>query len=296
MADRAWDSDETIITQMPHSALSFDNEAFDAFIHSQGVKLEHYESLRCPVGMVDTNDNRRPTHDHSGCSNGFLFTYRGTITGWMSGNSKNQKLEDIGYVNGASCFATFPRYYDPNSCKADDRQFYGAPFDRFYLAEKSIVVPTWQTHVISGNGKDRLAFPAVFVDRLIDFRGVSYVCGQDFDLDSNGQIVWRPDRQPVPDEGSGKAVISVRYRYRPFWYIARYQHEIRVSQEPLDDQRELVRGPQQCILNREYLFLDSQNLGPDHSSADEIRRGGGTAPAETLRQNFAPQAPSFEPR
>ncbi len=296
MPDRAWDSNEIIPTVMPHSALSFDNEAFDAFIHSQGVRLEHYESARCPVGMIDTNDNRRPLHDHSGCSNGFLYTYRGAITVWMSGNSKQQKLEDIGYVNGASCFASFPRYYDPGCCPGEDKRFYGAPFDRFYLAEKTLVVPTWQVCTLNGSGKDRLAFPATNVDRVVDFRGASYVQGQDFDLDGNGQIVWRQNKQPVPDEGSGKAVISVRYRYRPFWYIARFQHEIRVSQEPIDDQRELIRGPQQCVLNREYLFLDSQNMGPDVNDADTIRRGGGTAPAETLRQQSAPPSPSFEPR
>lgn len=299
---RAWDSNQIIDTQMEHSAISFDEEAFDAMLHSQGMVLEHYMAMRCPLGMVDIDDNRRPQHDHALCSNGFLYAFMGDITTWMQGNTKQQKLEDYGYVNGASCFATFPRYYDKGGeCDSvlcgPTLEFLPAPFDRFYLKEKTIVVPTWQTLICSGTGFERLSFPAVRVIRLVDWRGVSYYQGKDFGLTPEGQIAWK-GTQPIPDTGgSNKAVISVRYVYRPFWYVARMQHEIRVSQsdEDVEGNRELIRNPQQVIFNREYLFLNEQNQG-EIGSADQVRRGAGKAPAEELRQDKAPPDGGFGPR
>jgi len=302
MAELAQGSNEFIDTVMPHSAISWDEDAFDAMIRSQGVLLEHFVAMRCPVGMVDIDDNRRPHADHAGCSNGFLYKYFGDITVFFQGNSKQQRLEDYGYTNGASAFATFPRNYDAaGDCCGGDKTFYVAPFDRFYLKEKKLIVPTWQTLICSGTGTERTAFPIARVVRLVDWRGVEYTLGTDYNININGQIEWVPGKAPVPDTGgSNKAVISVRYLYRPFWYVARMQHEIRVSQSDEETgTRELIRNPQQCVLNREYLFLNAQNEGDVFQSADEARRASCSTPGtppNSLRQDQAPDSPGFGPR
>lgn len=304
MAELAQGSNEFIDTIMPHSAISWDEGAFDAMIRSQGVLLEHWSAMRCPVGMVDIDDNRRPGHDHAGCSNGFLYQRMGYITAWFSGNSKQQKLEDYGYTNGASAFCTFPRNYDQTEpCCGGDKTFYLAPFDRFFLAEKKLIVPTWQTLVSSGTGFERTAFPIVKVIRLVDWRNVEYFAQQDFVITAAGQLQWTGQKRPTPDVGgSGKAVFAIRYLYRPFWYTARLQHEIRVSQsdqEGDDSNRELIRNPQQAILNREYLYLNEQNQGPEFLSADQARAAScavPATPANSTRQDQAPDQPGFGPR
>jgi hypothetical protein len=268
--------------------VAFDAEAFDAAVRSHGVQLVHYIALRCPVGMTDLDDNRRPHDDHAGCSNGFLYTKAGCIKSLLIGNQNKQDLRDIGFVDGASFQATFPRTYE------DGCDFYLAPFDRFYLNEESITVPTWQLIRCNESGTERLAFPAVKVESFVDNRGDSYKEGEDFSL-SNGQLSWLPNgRRPISDLETGRgAICSIRYRYRPFWYCARLLHEIRVAQveSPINDDRKLVRMPQQALLNREFLFLNE-------SHDDEARRNPklpGSGP-DSPRQTPEPEDGGFGPR
>lgn len=268
--------------------VSFDAEAFDQAIRSHGVQLVHYVSLRCPVGMTDLGDNRRPHVDHAGCSNGFLYIKAGCIRALMIGNQNKQDLRDVGFVDGASATSTFPRQYE------DGTDFYLAPFDRFYLNEESITVPTWQLSRSNETGTERLAFPAVFVERLVDARGDSYQEGQDFCL-REGQISWLPSgRRPMPDLETGRgSVLSVRYRYRPFWYCARLLHEIRVAQveSTVNEERTLIRMPQQALLNREFLFLNESH--DDQARRDPRNKDSGP---ESPRQAPEPEDGGFGPR
>lgn len=276
------------VTDLPAVAISFDVEAFDSAIRSQGVRLIHYKALRCPVGMTDIDDNRRPHEDHSGCSNGFLYRKAGTITGLLIGNGNDPQLRDIGFVDGASFTSTFPRAYD-EAC-TPEKPFYLAPFDRFYLDEEAILVPTWQLVRANEAGIDRTNFPVVEVEELVDNRGDSYEEYVDFKV-VDGSIQWIPGgRRPMPDLETGRgAVFSVRYRYRPFWYVGRLLHEIRISQvdNPMTNERKLVRMQQQALLNREFLFLNESN---DDMAKDPRNTQGPS------RQQQAPEDGGFGPR
>lgn len=251
---------EHFVTDLPSVAIDFDVEAFDSAIHSQGVRLVHYQALRCPVGLTDIDDNRRPHEDHAGCSNGFLYQRVGVATALLIGNGNDPQLRDVGFVDGASFTSTFPTHYD-EPATTPPKAFYVAPFDRFYLDEENITVPTWQ--LVKGNetGLDKLNFPAVVVEALVDSRGDSYTEFDDFTI-SKGQILWAAGRGPTPDLETGRGPIySIRYRYRPFWYVARMLHEIRVSQagNPVTGERKVVRMQQQVMLHREFLFLNEAN-------------------------------------
>ena len=281
---------ENYVTDLPATAIDFDVEAFDSAIRSQGVRLVHYKALRCPVGMTDLDDNRRPHEDHAGCSNGFLYKKAGTITGLLIGNGNDPQLRDIGFVDGASFTSTFPRFYDEACDPA--KPFYMAPFDRFYLDEEAITVPTWQLVRANESGLDKLSFPAVEVEELVDNRGDVYEEGADFKV-SGGQVEWLDGRRPMPDLETGRgAIFSIRYRYRPFWYIGRLLHEIRISQvgNPMTNERKLVRMQQQALLNREFLFLNE--------SHDDLARDprDPTKPSSSPRQQQAPEDGGFGPR
>lgn len=280
---------EHFVTDLPAVAISFDVEAFDSAIRSQGVKLVHFKALRCPVGMTDLDDNRRPHEDHAGCSNGFLYRKAGSITGLLIGNGNDPQLRDIGFVDGASFTSTFPRAYD-DAC-IPEKPFYMAPYDRFYLDEEAITVPTWQLVRANEAGMDRTNFPIVEVEELIDSRGDSYEECVDFEI-QDGQVVWKVDgHRPSPDLETGRgAIFSIRYRYRPFWYVARLLHEVRVSQvdNPMTNERKLVRMQQQCLLNREFLFL---NEAHDDLAKDPRENTQGAS-----RQQQAPEDGGFGPR
>ncbi len=282
---------ESYVADIPSVALSIDPEAFDEAIRNQGVRLIHYRGMRCPVGMTDIGDNRRPHEDHAGCSNGFLYEKAGTIRGLFVGNSNGPQLRDVGFVDGASVTVTFPRTY-ADEC-TPPLEFFVAPFDRFYLDEEAITVSTWQLVKYNASGSDRLAFPAVEVDSLIDARGIRYEQCRDFEI-VNGLIVWQPKgNRPGVDLETNKGVIySIRYRYRPFWYCARLLHEIRVAQveNPMLDSRSLIRMPQQILLNREFLFMNESN---DNMAIDPRTA---TSKADSPRQHQAAEDEGFGPR
>jgi hypothetical protein len=266
--------------EIPRTAITFDEEAFEAMVHSQGVQLVHYAAQPCPVGKIDIGDNRRPHDDHEGCSNGYIYTKMGTITCLFTNQSNTQSLRDLGFVDGASVVVTFPLGYDDN-----EREFAPAQFDRFYLKEESLVEPMWEYVRSNETGFEKLSFPAVrFLLPVVDWRGEKYVQDVDFTIDQKGQIAWGA-RRPAPDLDHDKGcVISVRYQYRPFWILARKLHDIRVSQKEdfMTTERKIIRMPVEAILNREFLYLnqanDSESLNPDTSRQGKGPEDGGFGP------------------
>ena len=272
-----------IQTDIPATAVSFDVDAFDELIQFHGVRLVHYQAMRCPIGLVELGDIQRPHEDHEGCTNGFLYTRAGTLRAFSAGNSKHKNASELGYWDGSTIQASFERFYvadcEGNVC--EDKVAYIAPFDRFFMDEPNILVPTWQAFTHHQTGRDRLKYPVVEVELLVDSRGERYQQDLDFRVD-NGQLLWtgeglsgrRPtDIDPANDAG---VVCSVRYRYRPWWYVGQLMHEIRVSQVGTPDGREVVRLPQLAMLHREYVATtkdqkDDGSSGPKPVDADALR-------------------------
>lgn len=260
-----------IITDIPSHDISFDIGSFDELIRSQGVKFIHYRAMRCPVGMTDVSDGRKSHPDHSGCSNGFIFTKVGTVTASLLSNSKDKRLLDMGLWDGSTVMSTFPRYYDNPS----DQPFHVSIFDRFYLDETALLgnvpltVVAEQFFIHHESGYDRLKFPVVLVEDLMDARGDRYVQGEDFVIE-NGQLKWVTSRRPTPELQTGPgmpntgvgptrgAVCSIRYRHVPFWYVGHLMHEVRVTQvqDEATGERKLVRMSYQVLLHREFLGQD----------------------------------------
>lgn len=267
-----------IITEIPPHQISFDVEAFDFALRSQGVKLVHYSAIRCPVGMTNLDDNQRPHPDHEGCTNGFLYTKVAPITALFVNNSKHKQAHEMGFFDGSTIQVTFPRFYD----ETEDRA-YIAPFDRFYLAEESITVPTWQLFLHHESGIDRLKYPIVDVDQIVDYTGIRYYPQQDFRVTKEGRLEWfsrRPSPQLDVGPGMGNgfgtdrgAVCSIRYTYRPYWYVGNLLHEIRVTQVSSGNERSIERMPQAALMHREYVAntKDQAQVGSPKVDADTIR-------------------------
>jgi hypothetical protein len=265
-------------TDLPNAAVSFDVEAFDQALRSQGVTFVHYRAMRCPVGMVDEFDTRRPHEDHAGCSNGFLYTKAGEITCLFTGNSTQGQLTEIGVMDGSTVSVTMPRTYDGTK-----EPVYIAQFDRLYLAEEKIVVVNWQLFKHSPAGKDKLNFPVVEVQDLVDAKGRRFHA-PDFEI-AAGQIHWLTNTRPGLDPETGKGLVcSARYTYRPYWYVKSLVHEVRVTQaeNPYTGVREVHRMPQALVLQREYIF--------EKQERDDL------APDPEGRQKPAPEGVNFGPR
>lgn len=262
-------------------AFSFDIDAFRAAIEHQGVSLVLYYAQRCPVGLIDPDDIRRPHEHHQNCSNGFIYTKAGTFTGLFMGNSKQNFQIDPGVADGSSVVVTAPRFFDKCAEEEIDRQILPAPFDRIYLAEESIVVVHWQLFQAQANKIDRVSFPIVDVVNMIDTDGKIYKCGKDFKI-KDGAIYWGKNWPGLDPQSNKGKVVSIRYTYRPYWYVKQMLHEIRVTQaeDELGD-RQVIRMPQQFLLQREYVYLNEMR---DDKVADQSR------------QELAPPSGIFGPR
>jgi hypothetical protein len=245
--------------QFPSESVSFDPAAFDELIRTQGVDMEHYRSMLCPVGLIDPDDQRHPREHHASCSNGYIYTFAGNIICSFISNSKEIRQVDIGLIDSSSVTVTFPRYYEKSNPNTPDVPVQPTQFDRLYLKDNSITVVTKEKFACSEDGIEKLRYPVVHVIDLIDARAVRYSEGTDFDI-VNGRIKWHPGKTPGQDAQSKRGVVcSVRYSYRPFWYVQRMIHEVRVAQVEDDyGQRQTMRFPQQMLIQRETVFENEQ--------------------------------------
>lgn len=245
---------------------AFDVDAFDEAIRAHGVRFIHYRGMRNPVGLIDKFDSRRPDDDHSGSSNGLIYTKAGCITALFTGNSKDLRAMDGGNLNAANAQITPARTYD-----CSDEPIYLAPMDKLYLEEESVMVTHQQLVDAHETGIDRLKFPALKVLDLIDASNVRYQQETDFKVIS-GKVHWCGPNRPGtnPETGVGR-VYAVRYLYRPYWLVDRLMHEIRMAQaeHPMTGARSTVRMPQAALIQREYVFEQEK---ADEEAAPSVRQ------------------------
>jgi hypothetical protein len=246
--------DTVLSVLLPKDAITLDAVAFDDLCHNVGVRMVHYRAIKCPVGMTDENDNRRTHDDHEGCSNGFIYKAIGRVTTMFTSNSADPRKLDEGFFDGSTVAVTFPRFYDSDPTK----RVLVRAYDRFYLDEApDILTATWDiTHRRNDGLPDRVEFPVLKADHVVDSNGVWYKQGYDFDL-PNGAIVWRANHGPALG-----TVYTVWYEYVPFWYCQRLVHEIRVIPAPdyMDASKvSIERLSFGAVLQREYIFRNQQN-------------------------------------
>lgn len=264
----------TIYTLLPDEATTLDVVAFDNLVHARGVKMIHFRALACPVGLQDENDIHRTHADHSGCNNGFIYKPIGRVTTIFTSNVSDAKKLDAGFIDGSTVAATFPRFYDSDP----DKRVMVRPFDRLYLEEEDLLVGIWdRTHRRNDGLADRVEFPIVHVEHLVDSNLAWWIEGVDFDI-AQGSVVWREGRGPTPG-----TVYTAWYTYRPYWYVDRLVHEIRVTPVPdyLDGNLvALERMAYGAVLHREYVYRNQQ--------ADD------QAPSNNGRQQRAPDSPDTD--
>ncbi len=246
---------EPVFLKVPQPGIHFDGEAFDAVIRAHGVRLRHLRGMRCPVGMADPDDGRRPHPDHEGCANGYLYTPAGVVTALLQGNRVSRRESDIGVLDSSAAELSLPRTYDGVDAEAIESQIYVQPGDRFYLDDEAILVVGSETLKATQSGTDRLVFPAVRIQDLIDDGGRRYAQGVDFDL-VEGRLRWRAGKMLAG------GVYSVRFMYRPYLIVQEITHALRIGHIPGTDGTKASRFPQACLVRREFVLAGSSANDP----------------------------------
>lgn len=248
----------------PLSTASFELEAFEVALRSQGVHLVHFRALPCPVGLSDKDDIRTVHEDHSDCTNGRIYIKAGEITGIFTGNGNKQDQSDMGLLDGGNVNVTLPTTYD--GC---DDEVSVMPFDRFFLSEEAITVPHTQLVQSHETGHDRLDFPIVTVLDIVDADGKKYNVG-DYKIEK-GEIVWLNGGLTYDAQLKRGMVYSIRFTYRPYWYVSRLLHQIRIAQVQTEAGRIVQRFPQQFALQREYIFEKLKKESSDPTNERTVK-------------------------
>lgn len=276
-----------IRSQLPeYEAVSFNIEAFDQALMVHGVQMVHFRAMRCPVGMTTMYDSRQPHQDHAACSNGFIYKKAGIVTTVIMSNGKTQNVIDVGVIDNSTVQGIFPVHYDRGlNDQSPPKECHIAPFDRLYMLDDALTVIHWQLFESSQTGHERLHFPVVDIEHLVDSSGHEYGA-EDYDIDHNGQIVWkagqrRPGFDPMTSKGD---ICSIRFKYRPYWYVDHLLHEIRVARaEDHMGDRVAFRMPYAAQLTRERFFENEKK-----DDASEL--------PNSLRQVVGPASGNFGPR
>jgi hypothetical protein len=70
------------------------------------------------------------------------------------------------------------------------------------------------------------------------------------------------------------AVCSIRYEYKPYWYVGTIPHEIRVVQVQDGFDRKATRGPQMCVMHREFVGQNVEQEADQNlpTTSEELRK------------------------
>lgn len=243
---------------------SFDKDAFNHLINSQGIKVTHYRAIPDPTGMANRGDTHAVQSPRRS-SDGFLYKEVGTMQIFFSNNSSQFNVEIEGMIKHDTAVVTLPEKYE--NC---DQPIIVAPYDRFYLHDVEVRVVNMQYVTANSIGIDKLQYPATCVEHLIDSDGIEYKEGQHFEITPEGHIKWLTQIRPgFNSKTKSGTVYSIRYRYTPYFICARLLHEIRVSQitDPNTFERKVERMPYQILVIREHVLSDI-NKDPNQNILD----------------------------
>jgi hypothetical protein len=249
---------------------SFDKEAFDFLIQGQGVKVTHFRAIPDPTGMASLGDVHAVQSKRQS-SDGFLYKEVGCFHMFFSSNSGEWTVEVEGLTSHDTAVVTFPMIYeDKDGQPIPDRPVLIGKYDRFYMKDVIVRVIAMQYVEANTTGVDKLQYPATCVEHLIDADGKEYEEGVHFEITTEGFIKWTGQNRPGFNEKLGRGTVySIRYRYTPYFVVARMLHETRVSQitDPMTFERSLERMPFQALIVREQVLSD-MNRDPHQSIMD----------------------------
>jgi len=255
-----------MIFKLGQYAQSFDMGAFDQLISSQGVKVVHYRAVPDPTGMASIGDVHNVQSKRQS-SDGFLYKEQGELTLWFSQNTSDWSIEIEGMTKHDAAVVTSQLFYE----NCPEKEVILAPYDRFFLKDIEVRVVATQYVEANSTGTDKLQYPATCVEHLIDADGKEYEEGKNFIITPEGFLKWTSQERPGFNEKLGRGTVySIRYRYTPYFVVAKMLHEIRVSQvtDQMTFERKLQRMPFQALVIREHILSD-QNRDPNMNLMDQ---------------------------
>jgi hypothetical protein len=192
------------------------------------------------------------------CFNGFLYYGKREFYGVIMGNDNNRQYQMNGTWDVSTAQILVPNKY------ADGTQFDIQLFDQVEVPDFSVRYYQLVEH--SQLGFDKLHFPAVSVDKIIDANEREYYPGRDFAVNDKGYIQWIPggDRPGYNLDIDRGTVYSINYYTKASFTIISLPHQLRVTQTMLEGgQGAQEIFPQLAVVRKDFIPYDpADQLGP----------------------------------
>jgi hypothetical protein len=242
---------QMFVGQQPagQSQVALNPQAFNELIHAHGIRMIHSRPMPCPRRLDITAADHDPSCNE--CHNGFLYYGDREFFGVMMGNDQNRQYQMNGTWDTSTSQILVPSKY------ADGKPFDLQLFDQIEIPDFSVRYYQLVEH--SQMGIDKLHFPAVLVDKLIDANGREYHPGKDFFVNDKGYIQWslggdRPGYNLDIDRG---VIYSVNYYTKASFTVISLPHQMRVTQTMLEGghgAQEIF--PQLAVVRKDFMPHD----------------------------------------
>lgn len=254
------------VGQLPNGIMQvgMNPEAFQKLIEGKGIKMVHARPLPCPNILDLHNGDHDPACNK--CYNGMIYYGQKEFIGAFMGDSNNRQFMMNGQWDMEQVTIVLPTKY------LDGTELDAQLFDQISV-QKTMPVRYYQRVEHSQIGLDKLHFPAISVDHLMDASGKQYTPGVDFVVE-DGHIRWTSQNRPDYNLSIGRGTIySVNYYTIPVFTIIGLPHQFRTTQA-LDAQGKpyIERYPQMAACRKDFIPYDSTDkvAAPD---APEPRDG-----------------------
>jgi len=274
-------SDRINVLPLEIPNIGFTMEAQEQFTLEKGIVFEHFAAIPSTIGQIDRGDLRRPDTLDTLSENGFIYRKVGEFVGTMVGNSKQHGHVEGGILDTSTARLVLPKHYNKDC--GDGKEIAMLPGDRIYAKACEIRVPNYQKVEYKPKHSDFLQFPAKEVSMLQDSKGIDYVEGRHFKIDSGGNIEWIDgQKNPGIDPETGKGrLYGIRYTYLAFWYIQQLLNEVRMTN--LGDSSQPTRLPQHVMVQREYVYHNRVKPAVENKNTETKRTQ--EPPTEVLDPN-----------
>jgi len=223
---------------------------FDRLLQQKGVRVNVYRSMFCPnVKSIDGSE-----HDIECplCSGSQFIDLDPIVTLAFLNTQSNENPELPEGIHGTDIiYATFARGIELQYMTLIEL----CDFDDVYF--QRIQRQSGQT--------DKLKYRASCINVVVTGDGTRYYQDNDFNLDQNGNIKWKIGKGP-----SEHVIYSIHYQMKKQFRAIKSQHVERYTQLQTSEGIEMVKLPEQWILQKDYL-VERKDLGTgDALSEDQI--------------------------
>jgi len=266
----------------PWTAVKMDIFANNNLIAQNGVLCMHYASVPDVINQRvegDLRDSFDQMDDYQfennvvfKRENGHIYIQKKPVFIILTNNSTDLINTPSGLYGNSGAYATVNRWYQNTNETVHISQF-----DKMVpcSSENEIIGTAKQKFRHNNTGVDRLNFPIVDIEFLVDSDGKFYQKNVDFDI-IDGVIKWKGHNRPGNDPVTGKGKIcSARFQYKRYFYIKMVPHDFRST--PVINsmgQAQVKRGPMQAVLQADEIFLNEKRKAED--SPEDVLLAGDT--------------------